>query len=166
VPVHVSSTCAHHQEVKIALQAYSLWYHHTYMCDDTRGCVMQFWPPDDEHMCSKHVQARNKLIVKQKLCASSWLITEIKTQFVLQKQRHVSPRKGRSFRHKLFCLNVAVFWLIHILYVIYTRKVSMIKNRLMLPGKLKAVCCENHTNVGFLNFQAADIHSYPWALNG
>jgi len=23
-------------------------------CDDTRGCVMQVWPPDDEHMCSKH----------------------------------------------------------------------------------------------------------------
>jgi len=31
---------------------HSLWYHHTYRCDDTRGCVMQFWPPDDEHMCS------------------------------------------------------------------------------------------------------------------
>jgi hypothetical protein len=22
----------------------------TYSFDDTRGCVMQFWPPDDEHM--------------------------------------------------------------------------------------------------------------------
>ena len=22
----------------------------TYRCDDARGCVMQFWPPDDEHM--------------------------------------------------------------------------------------------------------------------
>ena len=62
-------------EVKIAL--HSLWYHHTYRYEDTRGCVMQFWPPDDEHMCSKHVEAWNKLIVKQKLCASSWLITEI-----------------------------------------------------------------------------------------
>jgi len=29
----------------------------TYRCDDTRGCVMQFLPPDDEHMCSKHVEA-------------------------------------------------------------------------------------------------------------
>ena len=28
IPLHVSSTCAHHQEVKIAL--HSLWYHHTY----------------------------------------------------------------------------------------------------------------------------------------
>jgi len=42
---------------------------------------MQFWPPDDEHMCSKHVEAWNKVIVKQKFCASSWLITEIKYEF-------------------------------------------------------------------------------------
>jgi len=28
MPLHVSSTCTHHQEVKIAL--HSLWYHHTY----------------------------------------------------------------------------------------------------------------------------------------
>jgi len=48
----------------------------TYRCDDTGGCVMQFWPPDDEHMCSKHVEAWNKLIVKRKCCASSWLNTE------------------------------------------------------------------------------------------
>ena len=40
MPLHVSSTCTHHQEVKIAL--HSLWYHHTYRCDDTIGCVMQF----------------------------------------------------------------------------------------------------------------------------
>ena len=36
----------------------------TYRCDDTRGCVIQFWPPEDEYMCSKHVEAWNKLIVK------------------------------------------------------------------------------------------------------
>jgi len=41
---------------------------------------MQFWPSDDEHMCSKHVEAWNKLIVKQKFCASSWLITEMHGQ--------------------------------------------------------------------------------------
>ena len=28
MPLHVSNTCAHHQDVKIAL--HSLWYHHTY----------------------------------------------------------------------------------------------------------------------------------------
>jgi len=49
----------------------------TYRCDDIRGCVMQFWPPVDEHMCLKHVEAWNKLTVKQKFCASSWLFTEI-----------------------------------------------------------------------------------------
>jgi hypothetical protein len=42
---------------------------------------MQFWPHDDEDMCSKHVEARNKLIVKQKFCASSRLITEINIFF-------------------------------------------------------------------------------------
>ena len=57
--------CAHHQDVKIVL--YSIWYHHTYTCDDNRGCVMQFWPPDDEHMCSKHVQAWNKTYCKTKI---------------------------------------------------------------------------------------------------
>ena len=29
----------------------------TYSCDDTGGCIVQFWPPDDEHVCSKHVEA-------------------------------------------------------------------------------------------------------------
>ena len=70
MPVHVSSTSAHRQDVKIVL--YGLWYHHTYRwpscaqpvngtatyrCDDTRRCIAQFWPPDDGHVCSKHVEA-------------------------------------------------------------------------------------------------------------
>ena len=74
--LHVSSTSAHRQEAKIVL--YSLWYHRTYRwpsCaqvervlsqpvqwtatyrfDDTRDCIVQFWPPGDEHLCSKHVE--------------------------------------------------------------------------------------------------------------
>jgi len=68
--------CAHHQEAKIVL--YSIWYHHTYRwlscaqverrlvgmpvlsqpvhrtatyrCDDTRCCIIQFLPPEDEHI--------------------------------------------------------------------------------------------------------------------
>jgi len=50
MPLHVSSTRAHRQEAKIVL--YNLWYRHTYRCDDTRSCIVQFWPPDDEHVCS------------------------------------------------------------------------------------------------------------------
>jgi len=49
----------------------------TYKCYDTRGCVIQFWPSDDEHMCSKHVEAWNKNLLWNKFCASSWLNTEI-----------------------------------------------------------------------------------------
>ena len=64
--------CAHRQEAKIVL--YSLWWyhHHTYRFDDTRDCIVQFWPPDDELLCSKHEEAWNKLIIK--FSASSWLI--------------------------------------------------------------------------------------------
>jgi len=39
----------------------------TYRCDESRCCVMQFWPPDDEHMCSKHVEAWNKTYCKTKI---------------------------------------------------------------------------------------------------
>ena len=48
MPLHVSSTRAHRQGAEIVL--YNLWYHHTYRCDDTRDCIVQFWPPDDEHI--------------------------------------------------------------------------------------------------------------------
>ena len=71
MPLHVSSTSAHGQEAKIVL--YSLWYHHTYRWQSHAQVErVQFWPPDDEHFCSKHVEAWNKLIVK--FSASSWLI--------------------------------------------------------------------------------------------
>ena len=54
----------------------------TYRCDDTKGSVIQFWPPDDdEHMCSKHVEAWNKNLLWNKFSASSWLNTEINETF-------------------------------------------------------------------------------------
>ena len=37
---------------------------HLFQCDDIRGCKIQFCPPDDEQMCSKHVEASNKFIIK------------------------------------------------------------------------------------------------------
>ena len=115
MPLHVSSTCAHLQEVRIALN--SLWYHHTYRCDDTRGCVMQFWPPDDEHTCSKHVEAWNKLIVKQTFCTSSWLITEINilrcTVSKTSKSRlFVSVKLLSLLTYRSACL----FWLVYSLF--------------------------------------------------
>ena len=36
VPLHVSSTCGHHQEVKIVL--HSLWYHHTETSEWSKFC--------------------------------------------------------------------------------------------------------------------------------
>ena len=51
MPLHVSSTCAHHQEAKTVHGTA------TYRCDDTRGCIVQFWPHNDEHLGSKRVEA-------------------------------------------------------------------------------------------------------------
>jgi len=44
MPLHVSSTCAHHQEVKIAL--HSLWYHHTYRWPSCARCTKFFALPN------------------------------------------------------------------------------------------------------------------------
>ena len=76
---------------------YSLWYHHTYRWpsrarDGHLQSVMipetvkyKFCPPDDEHMCSKHVEVWNKLIIK--FSATSWLILINKQQMLIY--RHV-----------------------------------------------------------------------------
>ena len=92
MPLHVSSTRADRQEGKLYYTASGIITHcrwasgaqverglsqpvhrmATYRYVDTRGCIVQFWPPDDEHMCSKHVEAWNKFIIK--FSASSWLI--------------------------------------------------------------------------------------------
>ena len=60
---------------------------------------MQFWPPDDVHMCSKHAEAWNKFIVKQKFCASSWLITQMHGQQNVKIQSYV-----------ISCFNILVHW--------------------------------------------------------
>ena len=41
MPLHVSSTCADHQEVKIAL--HSLWYHHTETSEWSKTTKIQFY---------------------------------------------------------------------------------------------------------------------------
>jgi len=59
--------CAHHQEVKMyytasgiitpvggrpvhKLREDSVHGTDTYRCDDARCCIIQFWPPDEEHI--------------------------------------------------------------------------------------------------------------------
>ena len=41
MPLHVSSTCAHRQEVEIVL--YSLWYHHTETSEWSKITKIQFY---------------------------------------------------------------------------------------------------------------------------
>jgi len=41
MPLHVSSTCAHHQEVKISF--HGLWYHHTETSEWSKITKIQFY---------------------------------------------------------------------------------------------------------------------------
>jgi len=47
MPLHVSSTCAHHQEVKIAL--HSLWYNHTETSEWSKITKIQFYKYEQIH---------------------------------------------------------------------------------------------------------------------
>jgi len=51
--------------------------------------------------CSKHAEAWNKLIIKQKFCASSWLITKINIL------RCTVSKTSKSVRS---CLNIFLFY--------------------------------------------------------
>ena len=64
----------------------------TYRCDDIRDCIIQFCPPDDEHMCSKHVGAWNKLIIK--FSASRWWIL-INKYIEMHGQQNIKKKKIR-----------------------------------------------------------------------
>ena len=55
MPLHVSSTCAHHQEVKIAL--HSLWYRHTYRWSSRaqveRGLIGMHFNQSSLNLCTR-----------------------------------------------------------------------------------------------------------------
>jgi len=54
-----------------------------------------------EHTCSKHVEAWNSLIVKQKFCASSWLITEID---ILRCTVSETSKMKTCLPHRFLCI--------------------------------------------------------------
>ena len=129
--------------------------HETYTCDDTRGCVMQFWPPDDKHMCSKHVETWNKLIVKQNVCASMWLITEInklrctskydisKTVGVPWKIIYISDIKQRPQNRSLWNPSLNYFPCRAVIFIIFHNDVSSFVFFLTI----KPTRCTNFSNL-------------------
>ena len=58
-------------------------------------------------MCSKNVEAYNKLIVKQNFCASSWLITEISITCV--SFSHIITYMARFY--ETFIKHKMCFWI-------------------------------------------------------
>ena len=77
----------------------------TYRCDGTRGCLIQFCPPDDEHMCSKHVEAWNKLIIK--FSVSTWLILINKKRTMWHHRNN--PLALLTLLHLIFDLSLKWF---------------------------------------------------------
>ena len=71
------SSHLYHQEVKITL--HSLWYNQAYRCDVTRGCVIQFWPSDDEQNCITQLWYHYTYIIwrSKLLYTASGIITPI-----------------------------------------------------------------------------------------
>ena len=66
-----------------------------------------------EHMCSKHVEAWNKLIVKQIFCVSSWLITEINiVRCTVSKTCGGKKKNESSFYNSSAC--VTIKWSVHV----------------------------------------------------
>ena len=61
----------------------------TYWCDDTRDCIIQFCSPDDEHMCSKHVEAWNKLII---IFSASSLLILINKYIEMHGQQNIKKK--------------------------------------------------------------------------
>ena len=65
--------------------------------------MIEFCPPDDEHKCTKHVEAWNKLI--KKFSASSWLIL-INKYIEMHGQQNI--KKKIVERVYLFSVNKAL----------------------------------------------------------
>jgi len=78
MPLHVSRTmCSSSRGQNYIVLSQPAHGTATYKCDDTRGCIIQFNLLMINTFCSNHVEAWSKLILKQKFCTSSWLITKI-----------------------------------------------------------------------------------------
>jgi len=69
MPLHVSSTCARHQEIKIAL--HSLWYHHTETSEWSKITKIQFYKYEQilvKFMCEFFGCDYCVLLTKNMLC--------------------------------------------------------------------------------------------------
>jgi len=75
MPLHVSSTCVHHHEVKIAL--HSLWYHHSYTPPpQPRLLILVTIKPTDDDI-SPSLHNRINLINTNTLSDENLMIAEI-----------------------------------------------------------------------------------------
>jgi len=83
MPVHVSSTAV------LIIRRSKLYYTASGIVtpvggrpvrrlrEDSICCLIQFWPPDDEHIVLKTCRGIQQTYYKTRFCALSWLITKM-----------------------------------------------------------------------------------------
>ena len=144
--------CAHRQDVKTVLanpQSHAFQpvlsqpVHRTatYRCDDTRGCIIQFWPPDDEHMLLETCRGINRLTpndpytgrtapLTSKLCILYIYSTNIGTEYfkhALYSPFFFSLQNAVCFI-KLTCL-------VSVLFTFYIQDVLKLKKKIIPAPK-------------------------------
>ena len=67
-------------------------------CDDTRCCIIQFWPPGDEHIVLETCSGYNKIIIKTRLCELSWSITKISQSLIRYHIKPITHPHGLFFK--------------------------------------------------------------------
>ena len=99
MPLHVSSTCAHHQEVKIAL--HSLWNHHTYRCDKIKLIAKQI-------LCIKLVNTEINIL----RCTVSKTSTKKKTLQMLMSLTYIVIW-SYGYCGCILCSVLLCVWIVH-----------------------------------------------------
>jgi len=128
MPLHVSSKCAHHQEVKIAL--HSLSYHHTYRWPSrAQGlCIklVKYWDKFTEMHGQQNVKllGLNYIDIPKNTYIGSWAVTEIMAsnfkEWVLLITKYIFIGRGVPSS----CIVNTFTWYLIIIWVTYERELT------------------------------------------
>ena len=72
----------------------------TYRCDDTRCCIIQIWPPDDEHIVLETCRGIQLTYYKRRICALSWLIAKIILRCTVSKTSKLNSEQLKQIVKK------------------------------------------------------------------
>ena len=70
IPLYVSSTVCSSSGGQICIKQHLVSSHttHLFRCDDIQCCIIQFWPPDDEHVLLETCRGIWYIFINKNLC--------------------------------------------------------------------------------------------------